>query len=970
REALARYASSAELADDLRAFLEERVVRAHASGPVAEFRKWFRRNRAAALAGSAALLVAAAGLVATVLVQARANEQLEVRGAEARDARDAALVAQSELRAANSELERAHDLEVERREALERSEYAANLAAAAAGLRLGDVGEARVRLEACAESLRAWEWRHLWRAANASTRELWGGDPRALRVLAHPGGELLALAFESGPLRLVRAADGEVVGEFAPADDVQGRLAFTPDGEVLARVAGDRSVHRVRIADGTWLAPIAAQRRPLTALAFSPDGRVLATAASDKSVRLWDVASGDELAVLEAHSGYATDLAFTPDGRGLISGARDRRVLLWDVADGALVREFEGCEHPVMFVSVSPDGRELAAGSSLGALDRSRAGDALANSVRIWDLGSGVLRASLPTASNPIAAGGYSSDGSWLGAVSLDGAVRRWGRRSGRTRTFVGQSGGAPDLAVGPDGEWLAAVDGSGRVLRWDVEVCQGLSLRGQAGDLTALAFAPDGSRLYSGSLDQTLRAWGSAHGELEALWRLPNFGVVHAALTPDGGTLVCVQTDGAVRAFDTRSGRQLSVTGASDDGRMRIAQFAPAFALASSGERYVLAGRTQPIELRTLADGELVRSFERELDISLALALDPRERWLAHSELRLATRESLLVVRDLDSGTELLRRTPVSQVGTLAFAPDGSLLAYGSGRDVVLIGCADWNERATLGGHPASVTALAFTPDGRRLVSGASDGRLRVWDTADGTALLTLEAPGGEVRALAFDVEERLAIALGDWSVSLWDHGPVEPRVTARAAERAARAGVFDRLDGVFAAAATPAAAVARLRADPTLEPGALRAALTLAGLVHADPGDQWSDGWGAVRAPGGEREALHMAAWSAQLARRTAPDDVDAALVRGAALLRLGRTPDALEPLLAAQRLLREAGTRARVEVETLLGLALTANGRPDEAREHLARARELMQIPTVAMRPDAQALVRELELALGAD
>ncbi|HVS19953.1 MAG TPA: serine/threonine-protein kinase, partial [Planctomycetota bacterium] len=76
RDMDARYASSTELAEDLRAFLEDRVVRAHASGPVAEFRTWFRRNRAAALAGSAAVVLAAAWLVTTVLVQARANEQL------------------------------------------------------------------------------------------------------------------------------------------------------------------------------------------------------------------------------------------------------------------------------------------------------------------------------------------------------------------------------------------------------------------------------------------------------------------------------------------------------------------------------------------------------------------------------------------------------------------------------------------------------------------------------------------------------------------------------------------------------------------------------------------------------------------------------------------------------------------------------------------------------------------------------
>jgi WD40 repeat protein len=968
RDARARYASSAELADDLRAYLEDRVVRAHASGPVAEFRKWFARNRAAALAGSAAVVLAAAGLVATVLVQADANERLELAGDEAREARDAALSAKAELESANVELAQARDLELARRLALERSEYAANLAAAAAGLRLGDVAEARTRLEACAEPLRAWEWRNLWRAADAATRVLWEGDPKAVHIALHPSGEFLAVLFESGPLRLLRADDGSVVGEWPVADEIPGAIAFSPDGAVLARVAGDRSVQRLRLTDGEWLAPLAAQRRPITALAFSPDGLRLATAANDKSVRLWDVAGGAELAVLEAHSGFVTGLAFTPDGSGLVSGSRDRRVILWDTADGRMRREYSGCEQPVTFVAVSPDGSSVVAGTSPGELDFARAVAAQGNSVRVWDLHGGALRASLSGPGETITSGGFSADGRWLGAASKDGTVRLWDQRSGRSRSLVGHVGGALDLAPGPDGEWLASVDGSGRVLRWDVEVAQGFELRGHSGRISAVSFAPDGERLYSASLDQSVRAWSTAHGGLESVWRLPDFGAVHLALTPDGATLLSVQTDGAVRLLDPRSGRQRAVVGESPDKRMRIAQFAPAFALGPDGERYALAVRGAPVELRERESGAVVRGFERELDISVALAFDPAGRWLAHSELQLSPHAALLTVWDVESGGSLLRRVPPRQVAAFAAAPDGTLLACAIGRDVELVDTRDWSVRATLRGPGASVHALCFTPDGRRLVTGSSDGRLRVWDPAEGVALLTLEAPGGEVAALAFDARERLAIAQGDWSIVLWDPAPAATRAAARSAERTARAGVFELLDQVFAGAPTVEAALERLRADPTLETGALATALKLARLAGDDPASVWREGWPVVSMPGAQAEELHRTLWSASLARRTAPEDVEAALVLGAALLRLGRTEAALEVLLELERRVRETGPRGRVEVCAVLALALDAVGRDAEARVQADAARELMKIPTHAMRPDAQALMRELEVQLG--
>ncbi len=62
RDPASRYASMSELADDLRAFLELRVVRAYETGPFAEARKWIRRNRALTAMGGAAILAMAIGL--------------------------------------------------------------------------------------------------------------------------------------------------------------------------------------------------------------------------------------------------------------------------------------------------------------------------------------------------------------------------------------------------------------------------------------------------------------------------------------------------------------------------------------------------------------------------------------------------------------------------------------------------------------------------------------------------------------------------------------------------------------------------------------------------------------------------------------------------------------------------------------------------------------------------------------------
>ena len=72
--------------------------------------------------------------------------------------------------------------------------------------------------------------------------------------------------------------------------------------------------------------------------------------------------------------------------------------------------------------------------------------------------------------------------------------------------------------------------------------------------------------------------------------------------------------------------------------------------------------------------------------------------------------------------------------VFTLAFAPDGSLLAAGDTRGRVLLWPpTDPTRPQTLEGHAGVVYGLGFTPDGRRLVSAGADRRARVWDVSTG---------------------------------------------------------------------------------------------------------------------------------------------------------------------------------------------------------------------------------------------
>jgi WD40 repeat protein/serine/threonine protein kinase len=353
-------------------------------------------------------------------------------------------------------------------------------------------------------------------------------------------------------------------------------------------------------------------------------------------------------------------------------------------------------------------------------------------------------------------------------------------------------------VAFSPNGKLLVSVGEDAKVIVWDFERRMPLAVFTEHTKVvTAVAFSPDGKLFATASEDQSVIIWDAGHlVKSTVLSQLPG-KVLAVAFSPDGNLLASATQEPTnkghvilwqvgqwnkiseqtmpfsdyLRLIFSHDGRQLfSSRGQIWDvgtGREIHSRIPGCNWIAASpdGKQFLTIDGGGDVHAIDLLHHRLTDYPKAHQDSGRSVAISPDGRLAA-------TGADDIVLWDAISMTKLARFEASTIVWNVAFSPDGRWLVSTHGDSSILVwDVADRKLAANLNGHAGAVRGVAFSADGKFIASAGEDHSVIIWSTETGRKISVLPETSLRLTGVAFSPDgETIASSGFRGGLSIWN--------------------------------------------------------------------------------------------------------------------------------------------------------------------------------------------------------
>jgi WD40 repeat protein len=476
-------------------------------------------------------------------------------------------------------------------------------------------------------------------------------------------------------------------------------------------------------AEVSWQ-PIPATAKAIYAIAMTTDGQYVACGRANQ-IAIYHVPTGQQVAQL-----------VDPNLKSIQQNGKPL------YTDKAAHRDF------VHALAFSPDGLTLASGDFRAAKIWKRT-----ENLKQFDIAAGAV---VPVVT-------VSADGKWLASVGPENQIQLINLADGKPGpVFKGHTGLISGLKFTTDNTKLVSSSADKSVRVWNVADGAVVARIDTPAAVTALTLNQDSTQIISGGADNAIRTWTVPAGAPKqvATAAIP---VVALEISPDKKWLAVASADGKVDLIDAATGT-VAKSFAGHVGAVTSIGF------SGNSTRLITGGADKTARVWDIATGMPVTVLQGNGDAVSSVALHPNGNQAASGTI-----DGKLAIWKLDVAANVILAGDNGQPATVAaISVDGTKLAtaaIANGKPAILVRAIGGAVTHTLVGHEGPITALAFSPDNGRLVSGSADKTARIWNLGDSKELAKFIVHTNTVTAVAFAPNgQQVVSGAADNILKLWN--------------------------------------------------------------------------------------------------------------------------------------------------------------------------------------------------------